>query len=91
MLVKLTEDKYFTGSYATVGKIEGGVEVAQLPNEQDSLKQLAYKLIDNDWVFDEAKYQELLSAKETTEKQPTEIEKLQSDVDYIAMLTGVNL
>lgn len=91
MLVKLTKDKYFTGSYATVGKIEGGVEVAQLPNEQDSLKQLAYKLIDNDWVFDEAKYQELLSAKETTEKQPTEIEKLQSDVDYIAMVTGVNL
>lgn len=91
MLVKLTKDKYFTGSYATVGKIEGGVEVAQLPNEQDSLKQLAYKLIDNDWVFDEAKYQELLSAKETTKKQPTEIEKLQSDVDYIAMVTGVNL
>lgn len=91
MLVKLDENNYFTGSYATVGKIEGGVEVSQLPNEQDSLKQLAYKLIDNDWVFDEAKYQELLSAKETTEKQPTEIEKLQSDVDYIAMLTGVNL
>lgn len=91
MLVKLTETNYFTGSYATVGKIEGGVEVAQLPNEQDPLKQLAYKLVDNDWVFDESKYQELLSAKETTEKQPTEIEKLQSDVDYIAMVTGVNL
>ncbi len=91
MLVKLDEKNYFTGSYAKVGKIEGGIEVNELPNEQDSLKQLAYKRVNNAWVFDESKYQELLSAKETTEKQPTEIEKIRSDVDYIAMVTGVNL
>lgn len=39
--VKLDSDNYFTGSYASVGGIEGGIEVNELP--EDMNKALCYK------------------------------------------------
>lgn len=41
--VLLDEDNYYTGVYAKVGKIEGGVEVDVLPPSENSL---GYKLVE---------------------------------------------
>lgn len=65
----LLKDNYFTGIYTVNGKLEGGIEVNELPPEKDSNKMLAYKLVKNKWVFDESKYQEILNAEAEEEKQ----------------------
>lgn len=39
--IKLDENKYFTGSYATVGSIEGGIDIETLPPDME--KALFYK------------------------------------------------
>lgn len=59
MIVLLDKNKYFTGSYAEIGGIVGGVEVEALPDTDDVLKQQAYKYENGAWVYDEAKYNEL--------------------------------
>lgn len=76
----LLKDNYFTGSYARVGDIEGGIEVSELPPTQDSKKMLAYKLENENWVFDENKYQEILNVEAEEEKQ-AKIKELQSELN----------
>lgn len=61
MIVLLDENKYFTGSYAKISGIIGGVEVEALPDSEDQFKQRAYKYDNGAWVFDEAKYNELVA------------------------------
>lgn len=90
MIVLLDENKYFTGSYAEIGGIVGGIEVAALPETDDVLKQQAYKYENGIWVYDEEKYKELVESQER-EKRTDSIEKIRSDVDYIAMASGVEL
>lgn len=41
--VKLDETNHFTGSYAMVGKVEGGIDVESLPSEPDVNKLWCYK------------------------------------------------
>lgn len=41
--IKLDENNYYTGSYATVGKVEGGIEIPTLPPTADLEKALFYK------------------------------------------------
>lgn len=76
----LLKDNYFTGIYTVNGKLEGGIEVNELPPEKDSNKMLAYKLVKNKWVFDENKYQEILNAEAEEEKQ-AKIKELQSELN----------
>lgn len=80
----LLKDEYFTGNYAIVGDIEGGIEVKELPPMEDSKKILAYKLENEEWIFDEEKYQEILN-KETEEEKQQKIVELQAklnETDY---------
>lgn len=76
MQVKLDENNYYTGSYAEIGSIDDGVDVENLPDELDALKQQAYKLIDGVWEYDANKYAELLAAQESTTAEPSAEEKL---------------
>ena len=76
----LLKDNYFTGIYTVNGKLEGGIEVNELPPEKDSNKMLAYKLVKNKWVFNENKYQEILNYEAEEEKQ-TKIKELQSELN----------
>lgn len=76
----LLKDNYFTGSYAQIGDIEGGIEVKKLPPEEDIKKMLAYKLENEKWVFDENKYQKILNT-ETEEKKQAKIKELQSELN----------
>lgn len=59
MIVLLDENHYFTGSYAEIGGIQGGIEVEALPDTKDLLKQRAYKYETNAWVLDAVRYREL--------------------------------
>lgn len=76
----LLKDNYFTGNYAKVGDINGGIEVKELPPMEDSKKMLAYKLENEKWVFDENKYQEILNVEAEEEKQ-SKIKELQSELN----------
>lgn len=76
----LLKDNYFTGNYAKIGDIEGGIEVKELPPMEDSKKMLAYKLENEKWVFDENKYQEILNVEAKEEKQ-SKIKELQSELN----------
>lgn len=61
MIVLLDKNNYFTGSYAKIGGIVGGVEVEALPDTDDILKQQAYKYENGIWVYDEEKYNKLIA------------------------------
>lgn len=76
----LLKDNYFTGNFAKIGNIEGGIEVKELPPMQDSKKMLAYKLENEKWVFEENKYQEILNTEAEEEKQ-AKIKELQSELN----------
>lgn len=40
--IKLDENKYFTGSYAKVGKVNGGIDIETLPPEMDKAQYYKY-------------------------------------------------
>lgn len=80
MKVLLDNNNYFTGNYAKIGDIDGGVKVSELPPMEYSKKMLAYKLENENWVFDENKYQEILNT-ETEEKKQAKIKELQSELN----------
>ena len=80
MKVLLDNNNYFTGNYAKIGDIDGGVKVSELPPMEDSKKMLAYKLENENWVFDENKYQEILNT-ETEEEKQAKIKELQSELN----------
>lgn len=80
MQILLDENNYYTGSYAIVGSINGGVEVTELPPVEDNQKMLAYKLENEKWIFDEEKYQEILNIEAEEEKQ-AKIKELQSELN----------
>ncbi|WP_312369046.1 hypothetical protein [Lachnoclostridium sp.] len=87
--IKLDVNDYFTGTYAKVGRVDGGIDLPTLPPTEDNIKALAYKYCTyerqitkqnpvvnedgdvvleeyeetvaiTDWVYDEAKYQQML-------------------------------
>lgn len=58
--VRLDENKYYTGSYAKVGKVKDGVDLPSLPPEEDYEKALCYK-------YDEYSYEETTSMPKTQE------------------------
>lgn len=80
MQILLDENNYYTGSYAIVGSINGGIEVSELPPMEDTKKMLAYKLENEKWIFDENKYQEILNV-EAEEGKQAKIKEFQSELN----------
>lgn len=89
--VKLDENKYFTGSYASVGSIPGGVMVDSLPEHSDY--PTANQLIDGAWVFDQAKAdalkeeQDIETIRSKREEAFKVIDKYQLPLHYADLTT----
>lgn len=88
MMIKIDEKGYYTGNYCSVGSIDGGIE-GNPPEEQDSIRQLAYKLVEGNWVFDEARYDELINVK--PEVVVDQVQQNKADITYLAMMMEVDL
>lgn len=60
MKIELNKENYLTGNYATVGGGKSWTEVDNLPiftDDEDFINKITcYKYIDNQFVFDEEKY-----------------------------------
>ena len=84
MKVLLDKDNYYTGIYFLIGDVEGEVIVDELPPYEEYDKQLSCKYEDNNWVYDENKYQEIKKQREQEEKniQIAELEDELNDTDY---------
>lgn len=82
----LLKDGYFLNA-CRVGGFVGGVDVESLPNETDEIRKRAYKLDNGQWVFDEAKYQELLKEQVIVDEK-IEIEDLrvQREVECFSII-----
>jgi hypothetical protein len=83
--VKLDENNYFTGSYALVGKVDGGIEIPILPSTNNPVKAKFYKAILDEsvthfveWFFDEPKYQAYVTEEAGRTPEPTLEEKITS-------------
>ena len=67
MKIELNKENYLTGNYATVGGGKSWTEVDNLPiftdDEDFSNKIICYQYIDNQFVFDEEKYNKLKEEK----------------------------
>ena len=79
-----------------VAKIGGGIKAEiDLANYDLSGGRIrAHKWENNTLVFDADKFAEIeaeKAAEEEAEKQPTEMEQMRADIDYIAIMTGVEL
>lgn len=90
--LNLDENNYLL-SIATVG---GGVAAEiDLDNYDLSGDRIrAHKWEDNTLIFDADRYAEIEAEKaveEEAEKQPTEMEQMRADIDYIAIMTGIEL
>lgn len=79
----------------SVAKVGGGIE-AEIDLENYDLngdRIRAHKWENDTLIFDADKYAEIQAEKEAEEEQtqPTEMEQLRADVDYIAIMTGIEL
>lgn len=57
---------YYTGNYANIGGNEEWTEVESVPEamEDNPLRLTCYQYTDGQWIFDETKYQELISSQQ---------------------------
>lgn len=92
--LNIDENNYLL-SIATVG---GGIEVEIDLTKYDLTGDRinAHKWENDTLIFDADKYAEIQAEKEAEQEQaqstePTEIEQLRADVDYIAIMTGIEL
>lgn len=84
MQILLDENNYFTGSYAIVGDIEGGIEINELPPYKTIEEQTSCKYENSKWIFDEEKYQEIQNQKSAEEKEQKifELQSQLNETDY---------
>lgn len=84
MNILLDENNYFTGSYAIVGDIEGGIEINELPPYKTIEEQISCKYENSKWIFDEEKYQEIQNQKIAEEKEQkiVELQSQLNETDY---------
>lgn len=55
--IRLDDNTYFTGAYAEIGSVIGGIDVPSLP--PDMTKATCYKYDGEHWIFDGDKYVQL--------------------------------
>ena len=97
MEIQLDKDNYITG-YATVGGFVDGIEVSEeVINSLEDEKIGSYKYVNGEVVFD-AEHFENRQAEIAKEEQEAisdsldlRVEQLQAQVEYISILTGVDL
>lgn len=92
MFINLDENNYLL----SVAKVGGGLEVdIDLTAYDLSGNRIrAHKWENDTLIFDAEKFAEIEAKKqnqEESEATPTALERLRADVDYIAIMTGVEL
>ena len=99
-LITFDEYKYLTAIHYSDGDVvlEGGVEIEDLPF--DELNDVhfnleAYQYIDGKLVRDEEKYAALqeqrLSEKNRNENKPSQLDRIEAQITYTAMMTDTLL
>lgn len=84
MQIVLDKNNYYTGSFATIGSIEGGIEISELPPYKTIEEQISCKYENSKWIFDEEKYQEIQNQKSAEEKEQkiVELQSQLNETDY---------
>ena len=82
MKVQLDENNYFTGNYAIIGDIDGGIEVSELPDLTEN-KSKAWKYENNTWIFDEEKYKTILLEIKAEEERQSSIMTNEELTEYV--------
>ena len=89
--LNIDENNYLLSIAKVGGGIEAEIDLAEYDLTGDRIR--AHKWENDTLIFDADKYAEIQAEKEAEQEQeqPTEIEQLRADVDYIAVMTGVEL
>ncbi len=85
--ITIDDNGFWTGMACKVGRFANGIDVQSIPNELDSTKQKAYKYKDNQWLFDERRYQELLAEKLSLQKENQSNEEYLSNKQKLSKLS----
>ena len=88
MKVQLDENNYFTGNYATIGDIDGGIEASELPDLTEN-KSKAWKYENDTWTFDKEKYKTILEEVKTREEKEESIMTNEELTDSVNDLNDV--
>ena len=90
IFLNIDENNYLLSVATVGGGIEADIDLTQYDLTGDRIR--AHKWEDNALSFDADRYAEIVAENEqTAETQPTELEQLRADVDYIAVMTNIEL
>ncbi len=89
--INIDENNYLLSIATVGGGIKAEIDLENYDLTGDRIR--AYKWENNTLIFDADKYAEIQAEKETEQEQeqPTEMEQLRADIDYIAIMTGIEL
>lgn len=92
--LNIDENNYLLSIAKVGGGIEAEIDLTEYDLTGDRIN--AHKWENDTLIFDADKYAEIQAKKEAEQEQaqstePTEIEQLRADVDYIAIMTGIEL
>lgn len=90
--LNIDNDGYLLSIATVGGGIEAEIDLDKYDLSGDRIR--AHKWVNNTLTFDADKYAEIEAeneAAETQQEQPTEMEQLRADIDYIAIMTGIEL
>jgi hypothetical protein len=90
--LNIDENNYLLSVATVGGGIEVDIDLAGYDLSGDRIR--AHKWENNTLIFDADRYAEIeeeMQIQEENETTPTEIEQLRADVDYLAIMTGVEL
>ena len=90
--LNIDENNYLLAIASVGGGVAAEIDLDNYDLSGDRIR--AHKWENNTLVFDAEKYAEIEAekeAEETAEKQPTEMEQMRADIDYIAIMAGIEL
>lgn len=92
--LNIDENNYLLSIATVGGGVEAKLDLAEYDLTGDRIN--AHKWENDTLIFDADKYAEIQAEKEAEQEQaqstePTEMEQLRADVDYIAIMTGIEL
>lgn len=90
IFLNVDENNYLLSVATVGGGVEADIDLTQYDFTGDRIR--AYKWEDNTLFFDADRYAEIVAEKEqAADTEPTELEQLRADVDYIAIMTNIVL
>ena len=90
--LSLDENNYLLSVATVGGGIEADIDLSNYDLSDNRI--LAHKWDGKSLVFDADRYAEIETEKEAQQSisnEPTETEQLRADIDYLAIMTGVEL